>query len=274
MGLFSKKGHKGIKIHAVPPLSSEEIDQQGNNAESRQFDNLSTKSTASNRGSTELDLMQELQKFIPYTQKAVILKLLALDDGEDGQGNGKLDSQEIESNADNIVQKIKDGMINSYANLGVLSALVGITTYASVLSPLSPSEVDFPVHGFTTYGIRACSVLNMASTCCALVTICLATSYIYIVSNLLITREDLVWFMISFESVFHCLIGTVLCVLLALSSLLVSCFALYSLPTANICVIVGASILGMFFVLISPVLREVLGRIDKKRNEYLSRSGV
>jgi hypothetical protein len=213
-----------------------------------------------------MDLKGELKKFLPYTQKAVVLKLLALE----RDGDGVLDADEVNEAADTVVQNIKDGMINSYANLGVLSALVGITTYASVLSPLDPSSIDIPIHGFTTYGIRACSVLNMCSTCCALVTICLATSYIYIVSNLLITRHDLVWFMVNVESVFHCLIGTVLCVLLALASLLTSCFALYSLPTANICVIVGAAILGLFFILLGPVLKQVLGKIDERTRRYMS----
>jgi hypothetical protein len=161
-------------------------------------------------------------------------------------------------------------MINSYANLGVLSALVGITTYTSVLSPMNPSSIDIPVHGFAISGIRACSVLNMCSTCCSLVTICLATSYIYIVSNLLVSREDLVWFMINVESVFHCLVGTVIAVMLALASLLTSCLALYSLPTANISIIVGASILGLYFFLVGPVLRLVLRKIDDRVKRYLS----
>lgn len=196
-------------------------------------------------------------KNMAYTQKATILKLLEEMKKSD-------DDEKTAEEAKKLVDEIKDSIVNTLTNLAVLSALVGITTYALVISPSSPSELDPPPSSVSINIPRVSTILNMACTASAMLSICLATSYVYILVNMLVDDEDIIWFFVNVHAVNQCLLFSVLAVLLAMTSLLNSCFALYSSTTARICVITGACLLGSFFFIIIPILRRVFNQIDTR----------
>jgi hypothetical protein len=108
-------------------------------------------------------------KNMAYTQKATILKLLEEMKKSD-------DDEKTAEEAKKLVDEIKDSIVNTLTNLAVLSALVGITTYALVISPSSPSELDPPPSSVSINIPRVSTILNMACTASAMLSICLATS--------------------------------------------------------------------------------------------------
>jgi hypothetical protein len=111
------------------------------------------------------------KKFMPFSQKAAVLTLLEAD----LDLNGCLSVEEIEK-AEELVKNIKESMLNTFANVGVVSALIGITTYAAILNPLSPAPIDgSPTVQVDLY--RTYTILNMISTCFSLNAIFLCTFY-------------------------------------------------------------------------------------------------
>jgi uncharacterized membrane protein len=200
---------------------------------------------------------QDLLKSMAYTQKATLLKLL------EELNKSDQDENKAAEEAEKLMRDISDSIVNTLSNLAVLSALVGITTYTGVISPSSPSNIDPPSSSSVVIP-RLTTVLNIACTSFAMLTICLATSYIYILMNLLVEAEDMIWLIVHVPVVNQCLLFCVLSVLLATLSLLISCFSLYSKTTANVCVISGTCLLASFFFIILPILRKVFRRVDLK----------
>jgi hypothetical protein len=220
-----------------------------------------------------LKAFQDAAKFsfdkMTYSQKATLLKLLDQIHKKSGSqitGKEELANEEnlkAAEEAEELLEEISDSMINTLANLAVLSALVGITTYTGVISPSAPSDIDPPSSSSVTIP-RLITVLNMGCTAFAMLTICLATSYIYIMENLLVEPSDRIWLIVHIPVVNQSLLFCVLSVFLAILSLLISCYYLYSKGTANACVITGTCLLASFFIIIIPIIRKVLNRVDIK----------
>jgi hypothetical protein len=220
-----------------------------------------------------LKAFQDAAKFsldkMAYSQKATFLKLLDQIHKKSGSqitGNEELVNEEnlkAAEEAEELLEEISDSMINTLANLAVLSALVGITTYTAVISPSSPSDIDPPSSSSITIP-RLITILNMGCTAFAMLTICLATSYIYIMENLLVEPSDRIWLIVHIPVVNQSLLFCVLSVFLAILSLLISCYYLYSKGTADACVITGTCLLVSFFFIILPIIRKVLNRVDIK----------
>lgn len=188
---------------------------------------------------SSLQLYGSFKNRLYYSQKVLLLKLKEFDDDDDGC----LTPHEVVKVAEESFKSIKEAMILSYANLAVVSALVGTTTYSSVLSP-----PEVAIENDLAYaGLILVVTFNMISTCLNLVCICLATFYIYSMCNLFHDNNDFIWFFENHNSVFVCFIFCVLGVIFALFSFFVNCFLAYDVEVASIAVGFGMLIVLVFF---------------------------
>lgn len=144
-------------------------------------DNLST---GSSRFSVSLKEVMS-KKFMPFSQKAAILKLLEADENSDGE---ICESELIKGKE--ILKSIRDSICNTLANVALVAALVGITTFTFVLQPLEPAMIDGPEEDPSEALARAYTVFNVISTGMSMIAIALCTFYNLVITIFLTNDED------------------------------------------------------------------------------------
>ena len=141
-------------------------------------------STASSEFSVSLKEVMS-KKFMPFSQKAAILKLLEADENCDGE----ICEAELIKGKE-ILKSLRDSICNALANVAVVSALIGVTTFTFVLQPLEPAFVDGPEEEPSEALARAYTVCNVISTGMAMIAIALCTFYNLVITTLLTNDED------------------------------------------------------------------------------------
>jgi len=207
-------------------------------------------------------------KVMSFSQKAAILKLLEADEDNDGH----LNHEDISKGKD-VLKELKDSIVSTLANVAVVSALIGITTYASILSPLQPSVLDVPEEVATQGLLTAYTSFNMISTCFSLVTIGLCTFYTLILTMLLTTTEDFIWFVLHIPAVVITFIFCIVGIVFAVAGMMMSCYIVYSKKTADVTLSLSISILMIYCFLALgvaiPVFKRINHRLEAKKKSIL-----
>ena len=139
---------------------------------------------ASSRFSVSLKEVMS-KKFMPFSQKAAILKLLEADENSDGE----ICEAELIKGKE-ILKSLRDSICDTLANVALVSALVGITTFTFVLQPLEPAIIDGPEVEPSEVLARTYTVFNVMSTGMSMIAIALCTFYNLVITTLLTNDED------------------------------------------------------------------------------------
>jgi hypothetical protein len=231
---------------------------------------LSPKSSDSNSSSNNptfsnsvvLDLRTlSRKKFLPFSQKAVILKVISLIETSD---NGIITGKSLED-AKECLNILRDGQVNIYLNTGVVSALFGISTFAMLLTPLQPSTINLPndydnIKGIE-YGYTVCAGL---STAFSFVAIFLSTFYALIITQLLTDNEDLLWFLVHIPSTLIVNLFCIFGIIALLFAILIGLYLVYSYKVATVTLAFMFIVLALYLVFGGMAAYPVFKRIQNK----------
>lgn len=203
------------------------------------------------------------KKFIPFSQKAAVVKLLEADLNVDG-----VFTHDELVKASPIIKTVRESMLSAFANCGVVCALFGITTYTALLSPLTPSTIDHSDdinHNLS----RLYVILMMISTCFSLLGVFVCTWYTLVVTVLLTSDEDFVWFTVHIPSVVICFLALIIGVATGICAMSIALFIIYSFQTAIISIIIGITSLSALYIFcFLQVAAPLFNRINKKFSVY------
>jgi magnesium-transporting ATPase (P-type) len=159
---------------------------------------------------------------------------------------------------------MKDSFNASFANVGIVSSLIGMTTYSAITNPLTAAEIDGSGASNNLMLFRAYTIVNVISTMLSLLSIFLCCWYGLVIAVLLPSNEEFVYFAINTPAAFICFVFCSLGVLFAVMSLFISFFIIYSRTTAYISLSIGLTFLMLFFKIASHTGGPLFSSIGKR----------